>query len=213
MRLRKAVLDDPALRGYSNSPELRLRVFLDADIYTTEFYFGQGDQFNKMAPSNLEAILRGRAGALHNKAVWSVQRMVLKDASLQGDPVELVTFTYFEASKCIVRTGHGALTAWVSDTLTLVNGWSSRANVFNQTGIVPQHVTEVALYDGTDSTEATFVMRACAPVSWVDQQVQYITAGFYRLYEGTEPSDRIRGYWINRSDKKSLDDRYSLRPL
>ena len=206
MRTAGIKLTDPALRGYSNPPRLTIDVEVNqADFKAWTFYVGRGDQFNEMSPNNLQALVEGYL--IDNKEIWAVSRVDL--VGLGTYVTTLHQFMMFQGVSCNdPDIKGGALQVKVNDELTLINGWSSRSDVFNTTGIYPLHVMEVELNNVATGTPYG---TAVAPVEWVDRQVRYITAGFYAVYFTRK--DGRKSYTIARTDKKHTLHVPGLIPL
>jgi hypothetical protein len=220
MKISKCWVDDPATRGFSNPPRLRFNVkwelnkevvanpddscsYLDLRKMAAKVYLGCGDQFNLMDQSVLaEMLLSGTD--LGGKEIWVVWELEAWTYFRPRELFPVIFFQMYDASDCIAVNSRGALGYKLDrglhddvEPVLLSNGWSSRASVFNQTGIYPQHFMEVDLVQG-ESVNAGF----CAPVWCVDREVTFATNGFYGVFEHFESEHSlVKTYDILRTDR------------
>jgi hypothetical protein len=229
MKLTRVSVHDPAVEGFSNDPRAVLTVeyenhydvvggwpghgYLDLSKMEASYYYGQGDQFNKIAGEVLTMMLQDfdkgspelRPAA--NKRIWVVWRLPLHVPLYE--PSELVQFMVYDVERCTSKQtmnmhNKGAFTHKLDhpdgDGTLLVNGWSGRASVFNSTGIAPHHVMEVDLVEG-GSAQSGF----CAPVNWLAREVRRVTNGLYQVEEGVERTGGYPAYRVYRDLQLAAD--------
>lgn len=214
-------IKDPALQGYSNTPRLSISVepdlhdevwtdlgYIDFSKMAPKYYFGRGDQFNEMSGDALAEMLENIPQAqLAGRHIWVVWELQLETTWHSTGRVPLVHFQLYHAHECLNKTGHGALAHKIdvdrSSPLTLVNGWTSRSSVFNSTGIMQQHFTEVDLVTRRSNTPRT-MDQICLPVDFVERAVKRTAKGFYELRSFTEKVTGFKSYAVMRTDKQCI---------
>ena len=179
----KTEVYDYAKGAFSNKPDILLYPGSDSVLlgpfWDEAYYFGRtgSDQFNLIDCHALEAVLKSRpAEGLEGFEIWVVK-------SCLENNIEYIQFTLYHADTCLTWAKGRSWTCktkpLTKDT-RLVNGWSSRASVFNTTGIRSLHYMEVTLVEGEQYQFAN------APVRWVEQQLQGSGWSLKQAQRGTE---------------------------